>query len=126
MFKAGESGNPAGRPKGSKNKSTRKADEAFDLAFDELQADPSANLAAWARANPGDFYRLYAKKITTHADNLNHTVTENLSEEHARLVAETYLDSLRGIPGDGAKEPAGVHGGDEAGLSGGGVTSPDR
>lgn len=42
---------------------------------------------------------------------------ESVSEEHARLVAESYIESLRSSAGHGPKVSGGVHGGDEAGLS---------
>lgn len=50
---------------------------------------------------------------------------ESVSEEHARLVAESYIESLRSSAGHGPKESGGVHGGDEAGLPAGGAAPPD-
>lgn len=45
------------------NKFTASVKDAVKAAFDELQSDPGANLAAWAKANPTDFYKLAAKLI---------------------------------------------------------------
>jgi hypothetical protein len=52
-----------GRRKGSRNKLTKKAKEAFQHAFDACGG--VANLTSWARANPGEFYKLYARLIPT-------------------------------------------------------------
>lgn len=57
-----------GRKKGVPNKFTRSVKEAVQAAFDEIQKDPKANLIAWGRANPGDFYRLSGKLIPTAVD----------------------------------------------------------
>ena len=91
-------GNP-GRPKGAKNKSTRKADEAFDLAFDALQENDTTKLEAWARENLTEFYKLFAKRITTASE--SHVVTESVSEEQARHMAEAYIGSARNSVGEG-------------------------
>ncbi|MDE1828613.1 MAG: hypothetical protein KGH65_05635 [Candidatus Micrarchaeota archaeon] len=53
-------GNP-GKPKGATNKMTRSAKEAFQIAFDELGG--AAGLVKWAKTNPEDFYKLYARLI---------------------------------------------------------------
>jgi polygalacturonase len=120
-----EPGNP-GRPKGAKNKATRKADEAFDLAFDALQTEDETNLVAWAKANTTDFYKLFARRLTTVADNTNHVVTENLSEEQARREAEAFLESARFASQRlGAPASDSVHGTDEAGLPASPDPSPD-
>ena len=38
-----------------------------------------------------------------------HSVSESISEEHARLVAQGFLDSLRSPTGDGPQEPDRLH-----------------
>ncbi len=43
------------------NKLTKSAREAFQLAFDNI-GGPSA-LTAWAKANPAQFFQLYARLI---------------------------------------------------------------
>lgn len=53
----------AGKPKGAQNKTTRLVKEVFAAVFDELQSDKKANLKAWAKENPTEFYRLAAKLI---------------------------------------------------------------
>lgn len=50
-----------GRVKGVPNKTTASMKEAFRQAFDELGGAPA--LAAWARKNPTEFYRLSSKLI---------------------------------------------------------------
>lgn len=65
-FKKGE-GKPAGsgRKKGSQNKLTRTVKETVLAAFNELQDDPKANIVAWGKRNPKDFYAVAAKLIPT-------------------------------------------------------------
>lgn len=50
-----------GRPRGIPNKLTKSAREAFQLAFDE-SGGPDG-LTKWAKANPTEFYKLYARLI---------------------------------------------------------------
>ena len=114
-FKPGQSGNPGGRPK--------KADHAFEAAFDALQEKDETKLSTWAADNLTDFYKLYARKLTTVADNRSHVVSETVSEEQARVMAEEYLASTRARVGQ--RELGGVHQGDEAGLPAGSVTQAD-
>ena len=54
-----------------------------------------------------------------------HRFAETISEEHARLVAEGFLESLRGREISGSPELGGLHGGDAPGLSGCVDTSQD-
>jgi len=53
--------NFGGRPKGSVNKFTGKAKEAFALAFKGMGGVGA--LTRWAKRNPGDFFKLYARLI---------------------------------------------------------------
>lgn len=62
-FKPGQSGNPRGRIPGTKNKLTRAVKTVFEEVFTDLQDDPKANLATWAKANTTDFYKLASKLI---------------------------------------------------------------
>jgi hypothetical protein len=50
-----------GRKRGSPNRLTRGAREAFELAFQAIGG--VKELEAWARANPTEFYKLYARLI---------------------------------------------------------------
>ena len=50
-----------GRVAGTPNKFTQTVKEVFSNVFNELQNDSKVNLKAWAKANPGDFYRLSIK-----------------------------------------------------------------
>lgn len=112
-FKPGE----GGRPKGSKNKSTKLADEAFELAFQQLQEDETTSLGTWAKENKTEFYKLYARKLTTTADNTSHVVTESVSDEQARVMAEAFIESTRNRVGQG--KPGCLHEGISSGLPAG-------
>lgn len=59
-----EKGNP-GKPKGATNLLTRTVKETVLAAFNELQKDPKANLIAWGKTKPGEFYQIAAKLIPT-------------------------------------------------------------
>ena len=61
-FKKGES---KGRPKGAINKLTKTVKETVLGAFNELQADPKANIMAWAKENTTEFYKIASKLIPT-------------------------------------------------------------
>lgn len=50
-----------GRPRGLANKLTRSAKQAFEHAFEQLGGTDA--LTKWAKDNPSDFYRLYARLI---------------------------------------------------------------
>lgn len=60
-FTKGQSGNPSGRKKGKPNKMTPKVKEAFALAFEGIGGVPA--FIAWAKKNPAEFYKLYARLI---------------------------------------------------------------
>lgn len=55
-------GNP-GKPKGAVNKTTKLVKEVFADVFNDLQKDKVANLKAWAKKNPTEFYKLSSKLI---------------------------------------------------------------
>ena len=117
-FKPGQSGNPGGRPK--------KADHAFEAAFDALQEKDETKLSTWAADNLTDFYKLYARKLTTVADNRSHVVSESISEEQARREAEAFLESTRlAAQRVGSDAPGELHHADAPGLPTGGAASPD-
>lgn len=50
-----------GRKKGVPNKLTKSAREAFQHAFEAIGG--AAELAEWAKANPTEFFKLYARLI---------------------------------------------------------------
>ena len=50
-----------GRPKGIPNKTTAKVKEALALAFEGIGGVPT--LKAWARENPTEFFKLWAKML---------------------------------------------------------------
>ncbi len=54
-----------GKPKGATNKINRTVKEVVLAAFNELQLDPKANILAWGKKNPKDFYAVAAKLIPT-------------------------------------------------------------
>jgi len=57
-----------GRVAGTPNKFTQTVKEVFSNVFNELQNDSKVNLKAWAKANPGDFYRLSIKLMPLEVD----------------------------------------------------------
>lgn len=59
-----EKGNKAASKRGP-NKITRTVKETVLAVFNDLQEDPQANLAAWAKTRPTDFYNIAAKLIPT-------------------------------------------------------------
>lgn len=50
-----------GRPKGVPNKATVQARQAFQDAFDEIGG--VKKLAEWAKGEPGEFFKLFARLI---------------------------------------------------------------
>lgn len=54
-----------GRIKGTQNKLTRTVKETVLAVFNELQADPTAKLVAWAKVETTEFYKIAAKLIPT-------------------------------------------------------------
>jgi hypothetical protein len=57
-----------GRPRGSVNKTTKLVKDVFAETFDYLQKDADAkkkraNLRAWAKDNPTEFYKIASKLI---------------------------------------------------------------
>jgi hypothetical protein len=89
-----------GRPKGVPNKLTRSAKEAFGLAFEGIGGAQA--LTEWARANPTDFYKLYARLIPTE---VNATVDDKRTpdqmtrNELAEQVATILAGTGQGDPG---------------------------
>ncbi len=103
-FKPGQSGNPGGRKK-------RIADESVEAVFAALQEDEATSLLTLAKRNPEWFYeKLVTKRLTSASENRTHVLTESVTEEQARRMAEEYLARAS------TASPDSVHGGDEAGL----------
>lgn len=61
QFKPGNTG----KPPGTLNKLTRTVKETVLAVFNDLQEDPQANLTAWAKKEPTEFYKIAAKLIPT-------------------------------------------------------------
>lgn len=67
-FKKGDVPNPNGRGKGTENELTKKMKSVKQTimdAFNELQLDKKANIIAWGKENPRDFYNIASKLIPT-------------------------------------------------------------
>jgi hypothetical protein len=60
--------------------------------------------------------RIDGKSFQTASVSVEHRVAESISEEHARTVAETFLESLRDHSGHSAEEAGGVHSSVSPGL----------
>lgn len=54
-----------GRPEGAKNHLTTTVKEKVLSVFNDLQTDPKANLKAFAKKYPRDFYQIAARLIPT-------------------------------------------------------------
>lgn len=59
-----EKGNP-GKQKGTQNRLTTTVKEKVLSVFNDLQSDEKANLEAFAKKYPRDFYQIAAKLIPT-------------------------------------------------------------
>lgn len=57
-------GNPGKQP-GTLSKLNRTVKETVLAVFNDLQEDPQVSLAAWAKNEPTEFYRIAAKLIPT-------------------------------------------------------------
>jgi len=124
-----------GAPIGNRNGAKGKAwDDALRKALVQYQADGvpqgqalakiADKVVSLALAGDKDAWkeigdRLDGKPSQSIDQNITHRVEESISEEHARLVAEGYLESLRRHQGNGSKELGSVHGGHAAGLPSG-------
>lgn len=53
----------AGKPKGAVAKLTRTFKDLVTNAIEALQEDPKANIIAWAKENPTDFYKIASRLI---------------------------------------------------------------
>jgi len=62
-IKKGQVLNPKGRTPGTKNKVTKEIKQLILNTIDELQKDPHANIATWAKEHPTDFWTKVATKI---------------------------------------------------------------
>lgn len=120
-FKPGNPGGP-GRPKGSKHRLQESLLSALANDFEEHGVavieqvrveDPSTYLKIIAAVLPKDVRAQH-----------EHRLVESISEDHARLVAEGYLESLRGYQVISSPESGGVHVGVPARLPAGITTSP--
>ncbi len=72
-----------GRKKGSINKSTAAVKSALTEAFEEMGGIPA--LVKWASADPGEFYKLWAKLLPTEIKNAD---GEAFRVQSTRLMIE--------------------------------------
>lgn len=72
-----------GRQKGTQNKLTRTVKQVFESVFDSLQDDPEANLEAFAKKSPKEFYAMATKLIPAAVDA---KLTGDLKVEIIRLA----------------------------------------
>jgi hypothetical protein len=77
-----------GRQKGSVNKTTVRVKEALESAFHGIGGVPA--LMAWAKEEPGEFYKLWSKLLPQDVKvegglDIRHVLAERLMEAEARV-----------------------------------------
>lgn len=86
----------AGRPAGVPNQVALTVKETVWNAFLELQKDPEANLLAWGKKNPRDFYVIAAKLIPTElavkAEITEIEISKTLITQAASVIETKQLD----------------------------------
>ena len=87
-------GNKEGAKRGL-NKITRTVKETVLMVFNKLQEDATANLEAFAKEYPKEFYAIAAKLIPTELTaNVTGTVSVTPSKEEAAAIAAVIKDEL--------------------------------
>jgi hypothetical protein len=71
-----------GKPKGAVNNLTKSVRESVLFAFNELQKDKEANLLAWAKDSPTEFYKIASKLIPTEINASVITVGKDIEENY--------------------------------------------
>lgn len=92
LFKDGHPGGP-GRPKGARNKL---ATEFIETLYGSWQEHGAAAIEELRHKNVEAYVRTIGQLMAQKSEiDISHRVEESISEEHARLVVEGFLDSLR-------------------------------
>ena len=78
-----QKGKAKGRPKGAINKINKLIKDVFADVFYELQDDPKASLKAWAKENPGDFYKLGIRLVPTQVN-----ISANVALQDEPIIIE--------------------------------------
>lgn len=85
-------GNP-GKPQGATNKLTKTVKETVLAVFNELQDDPKANLASFAKKYPRDFYNIAAKLIPTEVTGtVKNVIRVRIGDDNEDLQDTEVLD----------------------------------
>lgn len=82
---AGKERNKGGRPRGSLNKTSATAKENVIAVFNRLKG--TAWMEAWAKKNPNEYFRLYAKLIPA-AVEVDATVDASVTVEIKRFTPD--------------------------------------
>lgn len=97
MAKGKKSG---GRKAGTPNKLTSTFKQLVMTTLDDLQSDRRANLKAWAKENPTEFYKIASKliptEITARVTNTANILDNYTEAQIDQLIEKTRPDTISG------------------------------
>jgi len=109
-----------GRPKGSRNKLET---DFLETLYANWQQNGSKAIQELRERDVAAYIKVVAGLLPKESKvDLALRSAETISEEHARLVAEDFMESLRSSEGSVSAQPGGVHDGIQARLPGRTVT----
>src|SRR5271167_2296222 len=94
-----------GRKPGVRNKTSAELRQAMVDAF--LKIGGTAALAAWAKKEPGEFYRIFARLVPAETHNVSESTVANVdiaADDAKRVLAERVERALRLVADNGGAE----------------------